>query len=103
MSEDVLYGAGSDDFRGYVWKIPELSTLLGLREVISADEWGSHEWTGVCGEFIDTPVQYRFILSWAPAYSENQWGSRYIPLQINTPLCRLNGLCVDRNEFGMRV
>ena len=52
MHQDILYGAGSDDFRGYVWKIPDLSTLLGLRQAISADEWMSHEWTGVCGELI---------------------------------------------------
>lgn len=52
MNEDILYGAGSDDFRGYVWKIPELSTLLRLRREINADEWMSHEWTGACGEFL---------------------------------------------------
>ncbi|KAF8133718.1 WD40 repeat-like protein [Boletus edulis] len=73
MNEDILYGAGSDDFRGYVWRIPELSTLLGLRQEINVDEWMSHEWTGAC------------------AYSESQWATRYIPLQIDTPLCRLNG------------
>ncbi|KAG9315850.1 WD40-repeat-containing domain protein [Chiua virens] len=73
MNEDILYGAGSDDFRGYVWKIPEFSTLSGLRQEINADEWMAHEWAGVC------------------AYSENQWATRYIPLQIDTPLCRLNG------------
>jgi WD repeat-containing protein 22 len=81
MSEDILYGAGSDDFRGYVWKIPELSTLLGFRQEISADEWMTHEWTGAC------------------AYSESQWATRYIPLQIDTPLCRLNGVKFnDRND-----
>jgi len=73
VNEDILYGAGSDDFRGYVWKIPELSTLLGFRREISADEWMAHEWTGSC------------------AYSESQFATRYIPLQIDTPLCRLNG------------
>jgi len=73
MNEDILYGAGSDDFRGYVWKIPELSTLLGVRQEISADEWMSREWDGVC------------------AYSENLWAKRYVPLQIDTPLFRLNG------------
>ncbi|KAF8555753.1 WD40 repeat-like protein [Imleria badia] len=73
VNEDILYGAGSDDFRGYVWKIPDLSTLLGLRQEINADEWMSHEWSGAC------------------AYSESQWGTRYIPFQIDAPLCRLNG------------
>ena len=38
--------------------------------------------------------------SWAPAYSESQWATRYIPLQIDTPLCRLNGLFDDRNGPG---
>ncbi|KAF9220896.1 WD40 repeat-like protein [Gyrodon lividus] len=73
MNEDILYGAGSDDFRGYVWKLPELSVLSGLRQEIKSDEWFAQEWMGVCG------------------YSEGQWSTRYIPLQISTPLCRLNG------------
>ncbi|KAF9242646.1 WD40 repeat-like protein [Melanogaster broomeanus] len=73
MNEDLLYVAGSDDFRGYVWKLPELSVLSGLRREIKVDEWLAQEWTGVC------------------AYSEGQWSTRYVPLQISTPLCRLNG------------
>jgi WD repeat-containing protein 22 len=99
MSEDILYGAGSDDFRGYVWKIPELSTLLGFRQEISADEWMTHEWTGACGEFLDSPKVILVHLSRTPAYSESQWATRYIPLQIDTPLCRLNGVKFnDRND-----
>ncbi|KIJ62541.1 hypothetical protein HYDPIDRAFT_30150 [Hydnomerulius pinastri MD-312] len=73
MNEDVLYGAGSDDFRGYVWKIPELSVLAGLRRKIKVNEWFAQEWDDVS------------------AYSEGQWSTRYIPLQISTPLCRLDG------------
>jgi len=64
MNEDILYGAGSDDFRGYVWRIPELSTLLGLRQEINADEWMSHEWTGACGESLDSPDVILVHLLW---------------------------------------
>ncbi|KAL4081255.1 WD40 repeat-like protein [Scleroderma citrinum] len=73
MSEDVLYAAGSDDFRGYVWQIPEARVLMGLRQEVSVDEWYAQEWPNVA------------------AYSEGLSSTRYIPFQISTPLCRLNG------------
>jgi WD repeat-containing protein 22 len=50
MNEDILYGAGSDDFMGYVWKLPELSVLSGLRQEIKPVEWFAHDWTDECGE-----------------------------------------------------
>jgi len=34
-----MYAGGSDDFRGYVWKIPPLSRLAAMRDEISAEEW----------------------------------------------------------------
>ncbi|KAG8214532.1 hypothetical protein J3R82DRAFT_9592 [Butyriboletus roseoflavus] len=89
--EDNFYGAGSDDFRGYVWRIPELSTLLGFRQEINTDEWMSHEWNGVCGEFINSLNVISLRSTRVTAYAENQCATRYIPLQIDTPLCRLNG------------
>lgn len=73
MDEDDLYGAGSDDFRAYVWKIPPLMTLQGLREEIAAHDWYTREWP-------DTV-----------AFAEGKWESRYVPLEISTPLARLNG------------
>lgn len=91
MNEDIFYGAGSDDFRGYVWKIPELSTLLGSRQEINADEWMSQEWNGVCGEFINSLNVISLHSSRSPAYAESRWATRYLPLQIDSPLCRLNG------------
>lgn len=39
LTSDAYYAAGSDDFRGYVWKIPETPVLLGQRKEISADRW----------------------------------------------------------------
>lgn len=49
MSEDVLYAAGSDDFRGYVWQVPETGVLMSLRQEISADEWYAQEWPNIVG------------------------------------------------------
>lgn len=34
-----MYAGGSDDFRGYVWKIPPISQLIAARNEISAAEW----------------------------------------------------------------
>lgn len=39
LTSDVYYGAGSDDFRGYVWKIPETPVLLEQRKEIDVDHW----------------------------------------------------------------
>lgn len=39
MTSDAYYGAGSDNFRGYVWKIPKTSVLLEQRKETSADRW----------------------------------------------------------------
>lgn len=40
---DDLYAAGSDDFRGYVWKIPPISMLEEQRKVFSVNEWENHQ------------------------------------------------------------
>ncbi|KAI6020658.1 WD40 repeat-like protein [Pisolithus microcarpus] len=73
ISEDILYAAGSDDFRGYVWEIPDATTLAGLRQEIPTEEWYTQEWRDVVG------------------YCEGLLTTRYVPLEISTPLCRLNG------------
>lgn len=39
MDEDNLYAAGSDDFRGYLWKIPPTTQLMEQRQKFSAEEW----------------------------------------------------------------
>jgi WD repeat-containing protein 22 len=73
MDEDDMYGAGSDDFRAYVWKIPPLMDLQGLRKEITPHDWYTREWP-------DTV-----------AFAEGKWESRYVPVEISTPLARLNG------------
>ncbi|RDB14747.1 DDB1- and CUL4-associated factor 5 [Hypsizygus marmoreus] len=68
-----LYSAGSEDFRGYVWKIPSPAELQEQRIEVSYDDWTSREWpnTIAFAEGIDKP--------------------RYIPVDLATPLCRLTG------------
>ncbi|KAG1748555.1 hypothetical protein EDB19DRAFT_1682358 [Suillus lakei] len=66
MDEDDMYGAGSDDFRAYVWKIPPLIKL-------PSNDWYTREWP-------DTV-----------AFAEGKWENRYVPFEISTPLARLNG------------
>jgi len=38
-TRDNLYAGGSDDFRGYVWKIPPLQELKEQRENYSPEGW----------------------------------------------------------------
>lgn len=73
IGEDVLYAMGSDDFRGYVWEIPETTILTSLRQEIPTEEWYTREWHDVVG------------------YCEGLSATRYVPSEISTPLCRLNG------------
>jgi WD repeat-containing protein 22 len=57
MDEDDMYAAGSDDFRGYVWKIPPLISLQGLRNEITARDWYAREWPNIVGEHIQLHVK----------------------------------------------
>ncbi|KAG2057658.1 WD40 repeat-like protein [Suillus hirtellus] len=77
MDEDDMYGAGSDDFRAYVWRIPPLMTLQGLRQEITPHDWYAREWPDTVGELL--------------AFAEGKWESRYVPYEISMPLARLNG------------
>ena len=43
LESDDLYASGSDDFRGYVWKIPPLSVLKEQRKEISVNEWENYQ------------------------------------------------------------
>ncbi|KAH7915613.1 WD40 repeat-like protein [Hygrophoropsis aurantiaca] len=73
LQDEPLYATGSDDFRGYVWKLPPLIDLSANRKVISADEWFAGEWLNTV------------------AFTEGQWQPKYVPVELSTPLCRLNG------------
>jgi hypothetical protein len=61
LTSDAYYGAGSDDFRGYVWKVPETSMLLEQRKEIDVDRWLLEEDETVgMGELFVTVCRHRF-------------------------------------------
>ncbi|KAI5997413.1 hypothetical protein EDD15DRAFT_2245500 [Pisolithus albus] len=54
------------------WEILYVTTLAGLRQrFLYLGEWHTQEWRDVVGELL--------------------LATRYVPLEISTPLCRLNG------------
>ncbi|KAF8634162.1 hypothetical protein AX15_001030 [Amanita polypyramis BW_CC] len=73
LDSDDLYVGGSDDFRGYVWKIPPLSELLGQRQIVSPRNWESGSHLG------------------AVAFTRGNRDDKYIPTQLSRPFCRLTG------------
>ena len=50
MDRDEYYCAGSDDFRAYVWKIPEVAALKEMREVVTHDDWELRRTSDTIGE-----------------------------------------------------
>lgn len=48
---DEFYCNGSDDFRGYVWKIPPLDSLKDQRREVSVSNWASNEPPDSLGSF----------------------------------------------------
>ncbi|KJA21206.1 hypothetical protein HYPSUDRAFT_141104 [Hypholoma sublateritium FD-334 SS-4] len=72
---DDMYAAGSDDFRGYVWKIPSISQLTTARKELSGEDWFN---------MVDSEQT-------TVAFSEGRKERKYIPVEISTPFCRLTG------------
>ncbi|TEB30669.1 WD40 repeat-like protein [Coprinellus micaceus] len=75
MDYDAFYGAGSDDFRGYIWQIPPVAQLLEEREEISPVDWLSNA--------SETPGLV--------AFTEGYARPKFVPKDLSTPFCLLNG------------
>lgn len=73
FDSDQFYCVGSEDFRAYVWKVPELSELAERRIEISSLDWSTQEWANVT------------------AFSDGTKTPRYIPVDLSMPLFRLTG------------
>ncbi|KAI0260688.1 WD40 repeat-like protein [Gloeopeniophorella convolvens] len=71
---ETYYSSGSDDFRGYLWKVPSLEALGDERQEIAADEWLNGGEDGI-------------IAFTGPSYSSK----KYVPKELSTPLTRLGG------------
>ena len=48
---DLYYTQGSDDFRTYVWKIPEESALFEGRATVEHSDWIKARRPGELGEY----------------------------------------------------
>ncbi|KAJ7643764.1 WD40 repeat-like protein [Roridomyces roridus] len=72
LDTDVLYVAGSDDFRAYVWDVPSVEALKVRREVVPYDEWEAG--AGGADE----------------AFAQQSTSARYLPAQLS-PSSHLGG------------
>ncbi|KAF5361053.1 hypothetical protein D9756_005005 [Leucocoprinus leucothites] len=70
LESDEFYAAGSDDFRGYVWRLPSTAELVNQRQEVSSNDWENQGSAGA-----ETAGKEK----------------KYIPTSISTPLCRLTG------------
>ncbi|TCD60396.1 hypothetical protein EIP91_010234 [Steccherinum ochraceum] len=78
LHTDEYYAAGSDDFRAYVWKIPDLRELTQRRESIAYERWQHLQ---------ESADQREPIVGFT---SRNQ-DARCVPIDLSTPLFRLGG------------
>ncbi|KAI0789582.1 WD40-repeat-containing domain protein [Abortiporus biennis] len=96
LSTDEYYSAGSDDFRGYIWKIPDLETLRLNRERVSAKQWNDAP-TGDkrVGESLlfssDAAFQCELFGNWITGFTPQMSCTRSVPVELSTPVCRLTG------------
>lgn len=93
LATDEYFSAGSDDFRGYVWKLPDTAELIERRTAVDADNWETRYSPNEVGKF--------FFFFFAPAltfsiselgFSEGNMDPRYVPVELPTPIFRLNGM-----------
>lgn len=71
----LYYVAGSDDFRGYGWKIPPIDTLREQRQSLSFDAWKSNQEIG-------------FMNAWFDSLTD---GTLFQPIHLSTPTFTLEG------------
>ena len=93
---DGYFAFGSDDFRGYLWKLPSSSALEEQRQLVDKDDWATNDWPDIIGEytrarFLIRPVPYFQVLE---AFTGANSEVKCIPVELSTPLCHLNGMCL---------
>ncbi|KAI9058253.1 WD40 repeat-like protein [Trametes sanguinea] len=71
--QDSYFAHGSDDFRAYVWKIPDDASLLECRKVVSHLQWDLCPNPGEIG------------------YAQSHTSPRYVPAELSVPHTRLTG------------
>ncbi|KAH6912682.1 WD40-repeat-containing domain protein [Coprinopsis sp. MPI-PUGE-AT-0042] len=91
QSSDTFYGAGSDDFRAYLWKIPSIAKLVEWRNEISAVDWAASSRESETIGKSPTNGNLAFTEPNQIPFTEGFAKSKIIPLDISQPFCRLTG------------
>jgi len=81
LDTDIYYSAGSDDFRTYVWRIPDLKELEQRRERIAYERWQDLR------EYEEDSQPRPPVIGFASRNTD----CRTIPVDLSTPLFRLGG------------
>lgn len=58
---DTYYAQGSDDFRTYVWKIPDEADMLNARMVVDPLDWARNERPGEIGACVCIPPPPSYV------------------------------------------
>ncbi len=92
--QDLYYVNGSDDFRTYLWKVPDEAALLEGRSVVEFSDWARNRRPGEIGESQDPSSSQDMVsreASRCSGYASSMTGPRYVPVDLSTPLARLTG------------
>lgn len=93
LAIEEYFSAGSDDFRGYVWKLPDAAEMIERRQKVSADEWAAGDSLPDVGKLFWRLglLGISFPMS-TSGFAEGQRKPRYVPVELSTPIFRLNGM-----------
>ncbi|KAI0345939.1 WD40 repeat-like protein [Trametopsis cervina] len=89
LDRDEYYSAGSEDFCGYVWEIPEVQTLKQRREIVSDTSFYGRDPATVGEADSLALIITEYLIS--SGFASNSGGERCIPVELHTPLSRLGG------------
>ncbi|KIY46733.1 WD40 repeat-like protein, partial [Fistulina hepatica ATCC 64428] len=79
LDEDIYFVAGSDDFRGYVYRLPESADLIEACQHFSREEWEAQAESATVGESLISP------------FFDPSRTHFVAPVDITTPFYRLTG------------
>jgi DDB1- and CUL4-associated factor 5 len=103
LAYDEFFSAGSDDFRGYVWKLPSVTQLTESRLEVDADDWADKAKPKDLGEMYRLRLT-RTAIEVSIAFAENPKGEkRSIPVELSTPFARLTGLSRNIGSSNMAL
>lgn len=72
LNRDSYYSAGSEDFRGYVWQIPDLVSLEQRRKTIKLEDWAAES-----NETVGEPCDSAVITNSVPDFDKSVCGKAH--------------------------